>query len=77
MKEKVWRMETSSGEELTVFQALFCELPQRSVQFSLSVVSDSFRPHDKCWAGVGDGHGGLACCGSRGHKELDTTDQLN
>ena len=22
--------------------------------------------------GVGDGQGGLACCGSWGHKELDT-----
>ena len=27
--------------------------------------------------GVGDGHGGLACCNSWGHKELDTTEQLN
>ena len=27
--------------------------------------------------GVGEGQGGLACCGSRGHKELDTTEQLN
>ena len=25
---------------------------------------------------VGDGQGGLACCGSWGHKELDTTEQL-
>ena len=24
--------------------------------------------------GVGDGQGGLACCGSWGHKESDTTD---
>ena len=24
--------------------------------------------------GVGDGQGGLACCDSWGHKELDTTD---
>ena len=24
--------------------------------------------------GVGDGQGGLACCGSRGRKELDTTE---
>ena len=23
--------------------------------------------------GVGDGQGGLACCGSCGHKESDTT----
>ena len=24
--------------------------------------------------GHGDGQGGLACCGSLGHKELDTTE---
>ena len=28
-------------------------------------------------SGVGDGQGGLACCGSWGCKELDTTEQLN
>ena len=27
--------------------------------------------------GVGDGQGGLACCGSRGCKELDITEQAN
>ena len=27
--------------------------------------------------GVGDGQGGLACCGSWGHKESDPTEQLN
>ena len=27
--------------------------------------------------GVGDGQGGLACCGSRDCKELDTTERLN
>ena len=27
--------------------------------------------------GLGDGQGGLACCGSWGHKELDTTERLN
>ena len=26
--------------------------------------------------GVGDGQGGLACCDSCGHKELDMTEQL-
>ena len=26
---------------------------------------------------VGDGQGDLACCNSWGHKELDTTEQLN
>ena len=27
--------------------------------------------------GVGDGHGGLGCCDSWGHQELDTTERLN
>ena len=27
--------------------------------------------------GVGDGQGGLACCGSWGRKESDTTERLN
>ena len=27
--------------------------------------------------GVGDGQGGLACCGSWGRKELNTTERLN
>ena len=27
--------------------------------------------------GVGDGQGGLKCCGSWGRKELETTEQLN
>ena len=27
--------------------------------------------------GVGEGQGGLVCCSPWGHKELDTTEQLN
>ena len=27
--------------------------------------------------GAGDGQGGLACCGSWGRKESDTTERLN
>ena len=34
--------------------------------------------HEFGWTpGVGDGQGGLACCGSWGRTELDTTEQLN
>ena len=34
--------------------------------------------HEFEWTlGVGDGQGGLACCGSWGRKELDTTERLN
>ena len=34
--------------------------------------------HEFGWTpGVGDGQGGLACCGSWGRKELDTTETLN
>ena len=30
-----------------------------------------------CTPGVGDGQGGLACCGSWGRKELDMNERLN
>ena len=30
-----------------------------------------------CTPGVGDIQGGLACCGSWGHKESDMAEQLN
>ena len=34
--------------------------------------------HGFWWTpGVGDGPGGLVCCSSRGHKELDTSERLN
>ena len=34
--------------------------------------------HEFGWTlGVGDGQGGLACCGSWGHKESDMTEWLN
>ena len=34
--------------------------------------------HESEWTpGVGDGQGGLACCDSWGHKELDMTEWLN
>ena len=34
--------------------------------------------HEFGWTpGAGDGQGGLACCCSWGHKELDTTEQLD
>ena len=34
--------------------------------------------HEFGWTpGIGDGQGGLVCCGSLGHKELDTAEWLN
>ena len=34
--------------------------------------------HGFVWTlGVGDGQGGLACCGSWDHEESDTTERLN
>ena len=37
-----------------------------------------FDGHEFRWTpGVGDGQGGLACCGSWGHRESDTTERLN
>ena len=33
--------------------------------------------HHRLDPGVGDGQGGLACCGSWDRKELDMTERLN
>ena len=34
--------------------------------------------HEFGWTlGVGDEQGGLVCCSSWGHKEMDTTERLN
>ena len=39
---------------------------------------DRLDGHGYGWTpGVGDGQGGLACCGSWGLKESDTTEPLN
>ena len=41
-------------------------------------MASPIKGHGFGWTqGVGDGQGGLACCGSCGCKELDTTEQLN
>ena len=53
--------------------------------FSLKMTEDKMvgwhqwlNAHGFGWTpGVGDGQGGLACCGSWGHKESDTTEQPN
>ena len=43
----------------------------------LDGITDSM-DHEFGWTlGVGDGQGGLGCCGPWGHKESDTTEQLN
>ena len=34
--------------------------------------------HEFGWTpGVGDGRGGLACCGPWGHKQSDTSERMN
>ena len=43
-----------------------------------SIVTLALDGHGFGWTpGVGDGQGGLVCCNSWGHKELDTTEWLN
>ena len=44
----------------------------------LDGITDLINGHGFEWtSGVGDGQGGLVCCGSWGRRELDTTEQLN
>ena len=41
----------------------------------LGGITDSMDVEFEQTPGVGDGQGGLACCGSWGHKESDMTEQ--
>ena len=43
----------------------------------LDGITDSRDVESERTPGVGDGQGGLACCDSRGLKELDMTERLN
>ena len=43
----------------------------------LDDITDSMDMSFEQALGIGDGQGGLACCGSRGLKELDRTERLN
>ena len=43
----------------------------------LDVITDSMDMGLGGLLGVGDGQGGLGFCGSLGHEESDTTEQLN
>ena len=42
-----------------------------------TTIQHSFRSPSHSNPGVGDGQGGLACCGSWGDKESDTTERLD
>ena len=43
----------------------------------LDGITDSMDVESQWTPGVGDGQGGLACCGSWGRKESDMTERLN
>ena len=54
----------------------------RIIQQQYVLLEDSFSFLKTFWLillslGVGDGQGGLACYGSWGRRELDTSEQLN
>ena len=43
----------------------------------LDGITDSMNHEFEQALGVGDGQGSLACCGSWGHKDSDTTERMN
>ena len=43
----------------------------------LDSITDAMDMNKWQTSGDGEGQGGLACCSPRGHKESDTTGQLN
>ena len=82
-----WNSSTlaTSCEELTHWKRLWCWEGlgaggegdgQQRIRW-LDGITDSMNVESEWTPGFGDGQGGLACCDSWGHKELDTTEQLN
>jgi len=62
------------------FSPLASQIPEWKVKTADEMVGwhHWHNGHGFRWTpGVGDGQGGLTCCGSWGRKELDTTEQLN
>ena len=67
--------QTSQGMKLMMVCVKF---PLRKINVKLKNSDHRLNGHGFGWSpGVGDGQGGLACCGSWGHKESDTTERLN
>ena len=60
----------SEGLDLTVSP------PDRGTRSSLGIPESVLMEFEQV-VRAGDGQGSLACCGSWGHKELDTTELLN
>ena len=84
-----WTVKKAERQRIDAFE-LWCwrrllRVPwtaRRSNQSILKEISPGVFWKEWCWSwnsstlGVGDGQGGLACCNSWGHKELDTTERL-
>ena len=72
-----------SCEELTHWKRLWCWERLRAggegmTKDEMAGWHHWLNGHEFEWTpGVGDGQGGLVCCDSWGHKELDTTEWLN
>jgi len=87
LKEWCWSWNsntlTTSCEELIHWKRLWCweELGAGGEGDDRGWNGWMASPNRWTWVwvnpGVGDGQGGLACCDSWGHKEWDTTEQLN
>ena len=82
LKLKLQYLATSC-EELTHWKSLWCgedwgQEEKVMTEDEMAGWHHSLDGRESEWTpGVGDGQGGLACCGSLGRKESDTTEQLN
>ena len=67
-----------SLEKTLIFGRDWGQEEKRTTEDEIAAWHHRLDAHEFGWTpGVGDGQGGLACCNSWDHKELDTTEQLN
>ena len=73
----LWPLDADSFEK-TLMQGGIGGRRKRGQEDEMAGWHHRLNGHGFEWtSGVGDGQGGLACCGSWDHKESDTTEQLN
>ena len=69
---------TNSFEKTLRLAKIWRQKKKRTTEDEMAAWHHWLDGHESVWTlGIGDGHGGVSCCDSWGHKESDTTERLN
>ena len=72
----MWR--TDSSEKTLMLGKIWGQEEKGMTEDEMAGWHHQLNGHESEWTpGVGDGQGGLVCCGSWGRRELDTSERMN